>query len=272
VGTINNKPKKLMLDHEYETMRQVEDAHWWYRCLRGQVLGDVIAWRGKEPSLTLLDAGCGTGGMLDTLREQAPAEWRLQGVDRSPLAVEFCHGRGLERVVEGDVQALPQADGSCDVVLSLDVIVCGAVNDAVAVAEGVRVLRPGGLMVVNCAAYDFLRGRHDDAVDAVRRYDPARLRRLLEDAGLQILTLHAWNIWVFPWLAIWRFASRHRPAAPGQLVRSDLFRLPGWLERLLTGVARLDFWLARRLNCRWGTSMYALAIKPQLPRADFSHE
>jgi SAM-dependent methyltransferase len=251
-----------MFDHEYDTMRRVEDGHWWYRCLRHQVLSDVKAWSSQQESLTLLDAGCGTGGMLATLKEQGPASWHLQGVDYSPLAVKFCQDRGFERVVQGDVQALPQKDGECDVTLSLDVIVCGAVNDAVAVAEAVRVLRPGGLLVVNCAAYELLRGTHDDAVDAVRRYDPAGLRALLEGAGLEVITLHAWNVWIFPALAIWRQLSRLRPKPADALVRSDLFRLPGWVERILTGVAKFDFWLARRLHCPWGTSLYALAVKP----------
>jgi SAM-dependent methyltransferase len=262
----------MMLDHEYDTMRKVEDGHWWYRCLRLQVLADVMAWGRNQEHQTLLDAGCGTGGMLAKLKEQGPVHWRLLGVDRSPIAVEFCHGRGLSQVVEGDVQALPQAANSCDITLSLDVVYCAGVDDAVAVAEGARVLRPGGLMVVNCAAYDFLRGSHDDAVCGARRYDPARLRSLLQGAGLEIVTLHGWNVWIFPWLAIWRRLSRFRSAQPEKLVRSDLFRLPSWVETVLTKLARLDFWLARRLHCPWGTSLYALATKPKLATANDCHE
>jgi predicted RNA methylase len=50
---------------EYERMHEVEDRMWWYRGLRAltaQLL--VRALAGSQAAGPVLDAGCGTGGML----------------------------------------------------------------------------------------------------------------------------------------------------------------------------------------------------------------
>ena len=251
----------MMLDHEYATMRHVEDSHWWYRVLRSRVRADVerLAAGG---SLALLDAGCGTGGMLAHLKSAGAAGWSLQGIDLSPLAVEQCQGRGLT-VQQASACDLPFGDAVFDVVLSLDVIYCAGVDEVKALAECQRVLRPGGRLILNCAAYDCLRGRHDDATCGVRRYTPARVGELLKKQGLEINVLHGWNAWIFLPMVLWRMLSRKQsPAATQEAPRSDLFRLPGWVERLLAFVTTCDFKLCRALHFPLGTSIYAVATKP----------
>ena len=41
-----------------------------------------------------------------------------------------------------------------------------------------RVLRAGGRLILNVAAFDFLKGAHDCAVDVNRRYTQRQLRTL----------------------------------------------------------------------------------------------
>lgn len=261
----------MMLDHEYATMRRVEDAHWWYRTLRARVAADLeqaaAADGDNNVPFTILDAGCGTGGMLSWLRKKGRASWRLAGVDFSPLAVRFCQERGLESVREGDAGALPFQDESFDAVLSLDVLYCGGVEEKAAAAECHRVLRPGGVALVNCAAYDCLRGSHDTAVGGARRYSPGRLRAVLEGAGFQVARLHAWNAWIFVPIAIWRQFSRllASRSAPDE-TKGDLFQLPAWANRCLIRLAAIDMALCRWFRCPLGTSLYAVAVKPPLSR------
>jgi SAM-dependent methyltransferase len=65
---------------EYEAMFAVEDRHWWYVGVRRE----VERWLDGLPTaagarLRVLDAGCGTGGLLANLRTRA---WRT-GVEIS---------------------------------------------------------------------------------------------------------------------------------------------------------------------------------------------
>ena len=74
-------------------MFQVEQQLWWYRHLHERVLTEIQRQFGPDRTLNILDAGCGTGGMLSFLRQQGYT--RLHGIDGSTDAVAFCHERGL---------------------------------------------------------------------------------------------------------------------------------------------------------------------------------
>src|SRR5262249_7610869 len=115
-----------MRSAEYEAMYRVEDTHWWYGALRRHVAcaGRAQAARlGRRPRL--LDAGAGTGGMLSRLEGSVEG----YGIELAAEGIQFCRQRGLRRLVQGSVSALPYASGSFDVALSLDVLYHRAVPD-----------------------------------------------------------------------------------------------------------------------------------------------
>lgn len=162
-----------------------------------------------------LDLGCGAGHwglrLLRRLHDQA----RLTGVDRVPEFFESARGRaerrGLARrvdFVESDVETLPFADGSFDLVTCQTVLMHVADVPAV-LREARRVLAPGGLLLVaepdNLAgnmAHFTTSGLEDDEVRALVELQQlkrrgkialgegddsvgARLPALLAQAGLE---------------------------------------------------------------------------------------
>ena len=91
----------------------------------------------------VLEAGCGTGLILERLAPVAEEAW---GVDLSPGMLRKAQNRGLN-VVVGSVTELPFADESFDMVCSFKVL--AHVPDIErALAEIARVTRPGGHMVL----------------------------------------------------------------------------------------------------------------------------
>ena len=229
---------------QYDLMRQVEDEHWWYRVLRGQVLRVLRSV--LPPGHRLLDVGCGTGGMLSLLNE-----WQTNGCDIAAEAVEQCRARGLERVVVSSVHAMPYADESFEAVLSLDVLYHARVDEHLALSEMRRVLKRDGLLILNVPAFDCLRGAHDVAVDGVRRYRLRGMKRLLRINGFEIVEAHYWNAWLFLPLLLRRWLS-HDEAG-------DLALLPRWLNALLTAGGRLDAVLCRHTRLPLGTSLFVVA-------------
>lgn len=246
----------MMPEREYELMRDVEDVYWWYRVLRDAVAGDVRKLAGDSP-LAILDAGCGTGGMMEVLRRTQPA-WQLSGLDFSAQAVEITRRRGFEDVQVGSVDALPMASGSFDVLVSLDVLYFQGVNETRAIAEFRRVLRPGGLLILNLPAFDYLRGEHDVAVRGARRYTPAGVRALLAQGGFTTVRSHCWNAWLFPPILVWRLLSRLKGRSAVE-ARSDLSLLPAPVNLSLLACARADMALCRAVRSPLGTSVYAVA-------------
>ncbi len=98
----------------------------------------------ERPAAVLVDAGCG-GGLLAPHVERLG--YRHVGVDLRRSGLEQSAARGVTPVT-GDVAALPLADGAADVVVAGEIL--EHVPDLPAtVAELCRVLRPGGLLVLD---------------------------------------------------------------------------------------------------------------------------
>ena len=251
-----------MHKQEYETMRRVEDQHWWYSALRQMVLRDVQDLGGQCSECSILDAGCGTGGMLSIL-QSARRGWQLHGIDASPEAVSFTKERGFADTTVSCVNDLGFADNSQDIVLSLDVLYHAAVDETAALASLARVLKPGGALILNVAAFDILRGSHDIATHGARRYTPGRVRELVKKAGLTIQTQHCWNAWLFPVLLCVRLLSRLFPAADVSEARGDLSTVRPWINSTLKRLAKADTHITRWLRLPIGTSVYVIARKPQ---------
>ena len=241
---------------EIDTMRSVEDDLWWYRGLRRHVVRTIDA---PHPGFGLLDAGCGTGGMLSYVRAAFP-QASLTGMDFSQRALELTAQRELgANLVQGSIDALPFADAEFDVLISLDVIVLHGIDDAKAVRELHRVLRPGGQLIMNLAAFDFLRGSHDAATNMARRYTRPRLARLLENAGFASHRMTYWNMNLMPAVAAVRWMSRGKAQQPD--VQSDL--KPMWppLNAALAAIAHTELAISRVVPLPFGTSLFAVARK-----------
>jgi ubiquinone/menaquinone biosynthesis C-methylase UbiE len=247
-----------MRPQEHDIMRSVEDHYWWYRALRQHVAASI---KPASPNFSLLDAGCGTGGMLAALRDKFP-DAELTGIDASDQGVDLTAGRQLgARLAAASVNDLPFPADSFDFVVSLDVWSHVSVDDALAAHETQRVLRPGGRMILNLAAFEFLKGAHDKAVDAVRRYNRLQVRTLLEGAGFEIERLTYWNATLLPPIALVRWLSRMRlDRAPAE-ARSDFRPLPASVNTMLRGVAALELSASRHLSLPFGTSVFAIARK-----------
>jgi SAM-dependent methyltransferase len=98
---------------------------------------------------TVLDAGCGVGWGSAVLSE-AGAE-RVVGIDVNPEALASARERTGDRAatfVQGDLQELPFADGSFDLIVCFEAI--EHVQDPERALDAIRrVLAPGGLLVIS---------------------------------------------------------------------------------------------------------------------------
>lgn len=251
----------LMQPAEYLTLHRMEDHHWWFCTLRDMVLGELAERHAGSGPVKLLDAGCGTGGMMQRLRERHP-DWSIRGVDSHEAALRCCTRRGLAEVVSREsVMQLSHGDATLDAVLCLDVLYHAQVDEHRALHELHRVLKPGGLLLLNLPAFGVLRGAHDDAVHGIRRYRTCDVEALLRGAGFAPRRLHYWNAWSFPLLLVWRrlsawwFSESRSPAV------SDLRDTSTWLNDLLRVIAQADARLCRHLRPPVGSSVFAVAVK-----------
>lgn len=253
---------------EYALMDAVEDRMWWYRALHAMVLR-ALAHAPAPPGLPLLDAGCGTGGLLRRLA-QAMAEGALParplaGFDIAEAAIVRARAKVPQaRLLLASANDLPFADASIGAAVSIDVLCHRAVNEPRALAELRRALAPGGVLVLNMPAHQWLYSAHDRRVHTRERYSRTLLRARLEAAGFRVAELLHWNSLLFPLLVVQRkllTRSGEGEAAPQD--RSDVAAFSPPIEAIFRGVTAAERWLiGRGLRFPVGGSILAVAVKP----------
>lgn len=240
-----------MNPEEYARMHAAEDRQWWYAGMRA-ISFALLDGAPLPAAARLLDAGCGTGGIVTHLA----ARGRAVGVDLSAEAVRLARARDVA-VARAELMALPFANGTFDCVTSFDVLYHRWVrDDAAAVREMARVLRPGGLLLVRVPALKMLWGAHDEAVHSRHRYTRGEVRRLLAAQGFEVLRASYANSLLFPLLAARRTLDRLTGRRG-----SDVGFLPAPLERSFAALLRLEARLVPHVSLPLGASVFALARK-----------
>jgi putative flippase GtrA/SAM-dependent methyltransferase len=239
---------------EFQAMVDCEERHWWYRGRRS-IVRTQLERLPHDADLKLLDAGCGSGRMLDELGNHAS----VSGLDSSPDAVALAKARGHRRVSLGRVEDMPYEDGSFDVVTCLDVIEHTA-DDIRSLSELRRVTRVGGYLLVTVPAYGFLWSTHDVVNQHYRRYGRSALRAAATAAGWEVERDTYFNSILLPPAALVRL-MRRSTGTEGE--RSDLTLTPRWLDRALAIPLRLEAALLRRGGrLPVGLSLLALLRNP----------
>ncbi|MGV3601054.1 MAG: class I SAM-dependent methyltransferase [Dyadobacter fermentans] len=178
-----------MIDNrlEYQRMYETERKLWWYRILHGKVLSQIRRhFRAMDPELSILDAACGTGGLLSFLVENGYSN--VRGFDYSQHAIDFSKERGLN-VVFGDLRDVAAFEPG----QTFDIITC---NDALYFLSDEEIVRAlaafkdrlnrNGLIIINIHAFEAFSGTHDLAVGSSRRFRLAQFEAYSKAAGLKI--------------------------------------------------------------------------------------
>jgi len=247
---------------EYKIMYEAEDTHWWYRGMRGVMFRLLSLSKRPSRQPRILDAGCGTGGNLYALERAGYTD--LSGFDLSPIALEFCHKRGLDHVRQGSITDIPFDSDTFDIIVSCDVVTdAGTDNEMTALHELYRVLRPGGRLFLNLPAFSFLRSEHDRATDVARRVTVPEIKRKLTQAGFRMRRSTYWDMFLFPVVVAVRLLRRERPEDLSNPARSDIVLPPAPVNVALTLCVRLEDLLLKQVNLPFGSSVAVVAVKPR---------
>jgi SAM-dependent methyltransferase len=219
---------------------------------RGEVTPPTVT---TAHNFRILDAGCGTGGLIRRLAPRHP-DWAWTGIDLEPLACAFARERTLAEIIEGSIAALPFEADRFDAVICSDVLY-HLDDDEAALREIFRVLVPGGTTVINVPAHRWLWSYHDVTVHGRRRYVRGELREKLRRAGFADIRLTHWNSLPLPLVFVRR--KFFPPPASG----SDVRLYPAPIEAAFRGAMALERgWLACFGALPVGSSILAVARKP----------
>lgn len=167
---------------EYKNIYEHEKTHFFYVSTHRLIVGLINKFVERKRDLKILDAGCGTGGLMDHLVNIG----EVSGIDFSSEAVRFSKTKG-HKVIRAGVEDIPFPAKYFDIVTSIDVIYHKAVKDDIlALSEFFRVLKPKGVLILRVPANKFLLSVHDRHVHTARRYSKIELSTKLKKSGFQI--------------------------------------------------------------------------------------
>lgn len=254
-----------MQPSDYAYLYDLEDEFWWFAGMRDitSALLDPVCPPTRDR--LILDAGCGTGGMMSWLKRYA-GNGRVAGIDLFSTALNFSGKRGHTMLAQASVTKLPFPDSMFDLVTSFDVLeqLPTEGSDEAAFGEMLRVLRPTGITFVRVPAHEWLKSDHDRALATQHRYSLGELVGKMQRAGFEILRTTYANSLLMPLAIFQRQVLKRIGLASG----SDVKPLPAalrWLNPVLTAAVRAEArWLIRpQARLGFGLSAICVAQKPR---------
>jgi SAM-dependent methyltransferase len=221
----------------------------------------------------ILEAGCGLGQYVILLRERGRA---VSGVDWSLEALRRCRATAPSAPLAAmSLDRLAIKTGTLAAYVSLGVVEHDADGPDAIVAEAVRVLAPGGILVLSVPYWNGVRrlfgtylarsGRRLRAAGGeFYQFAFARgeVRAFLEARGLTILSMHPYDP-----ARIWRTLARrfsliHRPVKSPPAGSTSVGRArPAQTRRLARGVLKRILYTSPSLDM-FGHMILAVAVKP----------
>jgi SAM-dependent methyltransferase len=217
----------------------------------------------RDNRLTIIDIGCGRGELVSQL---GSGGHDAVGLDIAGDLLQLARtGSPTTRLVNGDAEQLPFADGSADRVSFIEVL--EHVDDPRSVvSEGCRVLRPGGVIVAAVPTgyterlFSRLHPSYMENATHVRIFSEKDVYKLLSDCGLRVLMVETKNLY---WAVFWLVHSVLRTNADHTGTVTHRPGVGRWLRRvfhLLESTAPTRFAI-QFLEKRVGKSWYFYATK-----------
>lgn len=246
-----------MLDQEYETMYRLENRHWWFLAKK-RYIKTILDLYLEKKEYTILDIGCGTGGMMELLKDYG----RVFGMDHHGTACEFSHRRNQFPLIKGDANLLPFKKGTFHLITLLDVLYHQHIlNDEEVLRQIHELLVPNGLLLITDSAFDFLKSTHDMAVMARHRYTLKELGAKLKASHFSIQKSTYLYFIIFPLVVLSRLMGKLTLRFLKPAIRSDLKETNPYLNK---GLAAVLFWegkLLRQVAFPCGSSLLILGEK-----------
>ena len=223
----------------YRIFSEIQKKHWWFVVKKEIILDTINRYYKKDLNNEMLDIGCGSGLMLNSLEKIG----KTNGLDMSDEAIKFSKSIFNGRIEQGFLpQQVPYDNNSFDIITALDVI--EHIDDDIEALKVMRtLLKDDGKAVITVPAYMFLWSGFDELNEHKRRYTKGELKLKLIEAGFEIEKISYYNTLLFPIAYIVRKLNNllnrngssdiDMPSKPINFILKKIFGIEKYLLRLM---------------------------------------
>ena len=225
-----------------------------------------MALQGLKPLLkrkrpVILEIGSSNPHFLRFLRQEAPhAELVASDFISGPLLPLSEKLPGIP-VVQMDITQCPFFDETFDAVVCLNVLE-HIKDDGKALLEIARILRPGGIAILEVPAGEHLFDFYDAHLMHFRRYNMRKLNQLLKSSGLTVRRSTHLGFSVYPAFAFSKRRNQKSAPSPDEvesLVKAQIAQTRS--SYLMRFVLRLETLIGRFLSYPRGIRCSVIAVK-----------
>ena len=240
-------------------MYRLENTHWWFLSKKKYIRIILDGWlKDKKKAISILDVGCGSGGMMDVLKDYG----KVFGMDHHEAACRFSRRRGSFQVIKGDANKLPFKKSSFHLITLFDVLYHQHILDDEAVLKRVHeMLAPGGFILITDSAFEWLKSRHDLAVMARHRYTLGEIEDKLKRNSFSILKKSYLYFLTFPLVVSIRLLGKITLFFFKPEIHSDLKENHPFPNKVLTALLGWEGKALRFCSFPWGSSLLILGKK-----------
>jgi len=234
----------------YRILFKIQKEHWWFVTKKKIVLDIIDRYLNKKNHIKILDIGCGSGLMLNSLENLG----KTFGMDMSDEAINFSKEIFNGKIEKGLLpNKIPYDENYFDLITALDVI--EHVDQDIASLKTIHShLVLGGRAIITVPAYMFLWSKFDEINEHKRRYTLTELNTKLVQAGFTIEKISYYNTLLFPIVFVVRMLNNilkrdglsdvDMPSSPLNIVLKNIFGIEKFLLRFMNlpfGVSVLAF-------------------------------
>jgi SAM-dependent methyltransferase len=241
----------------FDEMYRIEKEYWWYKAKRNYVHRLLKTFSTSSRKRSFLDIGCGTGVLLQELKEKGDT----YGFDISQDAVSYCKKRGIKNMQKGNIENdKPFPGKKFDYIFALDVV--EHIEDDYKFAKTVsNSLKIGGYLVLTTSAYPWLWSYWDEIAGHARRYTKNRLTEVIAKSGLKIRYIRYTNMSVLPGALLFRFIKGSVKQKEIEEIPSDFIKVPAFINKLLVWFLGVEAFVATHIPLPFGLSFMVVAEK-----------
>ena len=239
-----------------------QETYYWWHIAKQKLVSAFLKKLLHKKRVKVLDLGCGTGGVLASLKNFA----FVCGVDKSETALRLAKKRGLRNLLKHDFakSRLPIKNSSFDAILALDVLE-HLRNPGFTLKDISRILKPDGILIVIVPAYKFLWSYWDEVLGHQTRYSKMEIGSLLRKEGFYPLYSSYFHSTILPPAALARFIKQKKYDLNKKInkdeIHSDFRPLPKLLNSFLMLVSSLELKILLKKSLPFGLSIVSVSKK-----------